>query len=271
MSRRGFAGRADLLRAAVAVVGAQAVGSKETTAADLAPIARLLDLHPQPQRAETSNLPADARQQLVAASGRSEGVARATASSRRPPLPAAHFALVETAATPPRREPLPLLTRADCQPRRSGSASYSPLVGRTRLWPALQRALASPLGRRAGGRRRSCAAAGSIRRRLPRVARRSTPAARRGRSGAVGRRSLAVRRAPARRARPRVAGRCRADSLAAAGNAGADLRRPRPARRRSRMLRGMAGVHSPPRRARRAAGRLAADVGGAGTGDGAAS
>ncbi|MCM8600646.1 MAG: hypothetical protein NFW04_18665 [Candidatus Accumulibacter sp.] len=149
MSRRGFAGRADLLRAAVAVVGAQAVGSKETTAADLAPIARLLDLHPQPQRAETSNLPADARQQLVAASGRSEGVARATASSRRPPLPAAHFALVETAATPPRREPLPLLTRADCQPRRSGSAPYSPLVGRTRLWPALQRALASP--RRWGG------------------------------------------------------------------------------------------------------------------------
>ena len=39
---------------------------------------------------------------------------------------------------------MPPLTRLDCQPRRSGSAPHSPLVGRTRLWPALQRALASP-------------------------------------------------------------------------------------------------------------------------------
>jgi hypothetical protein len=39
---------------------------------------------------------------------------------------------------------LPPLTRLDCQPRRSGNAPHSPLVGRTRLWPALQRALASP-------------------------------------------------------------------------------------------------------------------------------
>ena len=148
MSRRGFAGRADLLRAAVAVHGAQAAGSDEAITAELAPLARLLDLHPQPQRAERIDLPADERQQAAAASGGSEAGARAIAAGRRPPVSAAHFALVEyrveAAATPPSSEPLPPLTRLDCQPRRSGSAPHSPLVGRTRLWPALQRALASP-------------------------------------------------------------------------------------------------------------------------------
>jgi len=148
MSRRGFAGRADLLRVAVAVHGAQAVGSDEAIAAALTPLARLLDLHPQPKRAERSDLPADERQQAAAASGRSQAGAPASAAGRRPPVSAAHFALVEytveAAATPPSSEPLPPLTRLDCQPRRSGSAPHSPLVGRTRLWPALQRALASP-------------------------------------------------------------------------------------------------------------------------------
>jgi formylglycine-generating enzyme required for sulfatase activity len=148
MSRRGFAGRADLLRAAVAVRGAQAVGSDEAIAAALTPLARLLDLHPQPKRAERSDLPADERQQAAAGSGRSQPGAPATAAGRRQPVSAAHFALVaysvEAAATPPSSEPLPPLTRLDCQPRRSGSAPHLPLVGRTRLWPALQRALASP-------------------------------------------------------------------------------------------------------------------------------
>ncbi|MCM8611924.1 SUMF1/EgtB/PvdO family nonheme iron enzyme [Accumulibacter sp.] len=148
MSPRGLAGRSDLLRAAVAVHGAQAVGSDEAIAAALAPLARLLALHPQPQRAERSDLPVDERQQAAAASGRSGSGAPASAASRRLPLSAAHFALVEyrveAAATPPHSQPLPPLTRLDCQPRRSGSAPHSPLVGRTRLWPALQRALASP-------------------------------------------------------------------------------------------------------------------------------
>ena len=72
MSSRGFVGRADLLRAAVAVHGAQAVGSNEAIAAALTPLARLLDLHPQPKRAERSDLPADERQQAAFASGRSQ-------------------------------------------------------------------------------------------------------------------------------------------------------------------------------------------------------
>ncbi|TLD44199.1 MAG: Serine/threonine-protein kinase pkn1 [Accumulibacter sp.] len=148
MSSRGFAGRADLLRAAVAVHGAQAVGSDAAIAAALAPLARLLDLHPQPKPAERSGPPVDERQQPGDASGRSQAGAPASTAGRLPPVSAAHFALVEysveAAATPPHSQPFPPLTRVDCQPRRSGSAPHSPLVGRTRLWPALQRALASP-------------------------------------------------------------------------------------------------------------------------------
>jgi formylglycine-generating enzyme required for sulfatase activity len=148
---RGFAGRADLLRAAVAAQGAQPPGSKEAIKATLAPLASLLGLHPQPEPEpeQRSDLPAGERQQPAADAG-SAGPRQTSAANveRRPPLSAAHFALVEyavdAAETPPRNEPLLPLTRLDCQPRRSGNAPHSPLVGRTRLWPALQRALASP-------------------------------------------------------------------------------------------------------------------------------
>ncbi len=146
---RGFAGRADLLRAAVAAGGAQPPGSKEAIKATLAPLASLLGLHPQPEPEQRSDLPAGERQQPAADAG-STGPRQTSAANveRRPPLSAAHFALVEyavdAAEAPPRNEPLLPLTRLDCQPRRSGNAPHSPLVGRTRLWPALQRALASP-------------------------------------------------------------------------------------------------------------------------------
>ncbi len=149
MSSRGFAGRADLLRAAVAAHGAEPPGSKEAIKSALAPLARLLDLHPQPEPEQRSDLPAGERQQPAADAGNAGPLKTSAANvERRPPLSAAHFALVEYAVdeveTAPQRETLLPLTCIDCQPRRSGSAPHSPLVGRTRLWPALQRALASP-------------------------------------------------------------------------------------------------------------------------------
>ncbi len=146
---RGFAGRADLLRAAVAARGAEPPGDEEAIETALAPLARLLDLQPQPKSAQRSDLPASERQAPSTDASRAEPLAPAAASGERPPpLSAAHFALVEYTVddveAPPRTEKLLPLTRLDCQPRRSGSAPHSPLVGRTRLWPALQRALASP-------------------------------------------------------------------------------------------------------------------------------
>ncbi|WP_034929757.1 hypothetical protein, partial [Candidatus Accumulibacter vicinus] len=108
---RGFAGRADLLRAAVAAHGAQPPGSKETIQTALAPLARLLDLHPQPEPEQRSDLPAGERQQPAADAG-STGPRQTSAANvgRRPPLSAAHFALVEyavdAAEAPPNNEPL---------------------------------------------------------------------------------------------------------------------------------------------------------------------
>jgi hypothetical protein len=96
MSSRGFAGRADLLRAAVAVHGAQAVGSDEAIAAALAPLARLLDLHPQPKPE------------------RSAAICRPTSGSN-PATPAA--------AAKPGRRPAPPAAGHPCRRRISRSSS----------------------------------------------------------------------------------------------------------------------------------------------------
>ncbi len=150
MSQRSLVGRADLLRAAVAACGGQAAGDEEAMRAALAPFARLLDLERQPARAQPAELPASEPAAAAAdsAGGKSATPGPTITADRRPPLSAAHFALVEYTVdakeTPPARDERVPLTRLDCQPRRTGRAPHAPLVGRTRLWPALQRALASP-------------------------------------------------------------------------------------------------------------------------------
>ena len=155
MIARGFAGRADLLRAAFAVYGeapADEEMASEGAGARLVRLARVLELHPEAPAAPTDDLPPVVRQGAEAAVTEVPQPAPAVATRRRPPLSAAHFALVEyTVDDAPAAAPalaLRPLSSADCQPRAAGLAvtvpPHSPLVGRTRLWPALQRALACP-------------------------------------------------------------------------------------------------------------------------------
>jgi formylglycine-generating enzyme required for sulfatase activity len=103
----------------------------------------------------------------------------AHAFPRRRPLQTHLFALLgceETTATPPSRRSDPSLTpltASDCAPRIRAPQTMPPLVGRTRLWPALRRSLGFP---RFGqldvpGLVRRLARAESLRR-LPRACRR---------------------------------------------------------------------------------------------------
>jgi formylglycine-generating enzyme required for sulfatase activity len=150
MAARGVAGRADLLRALVAVHGKVATDVVCETEKRLAGVL-MFTLDAQPKQALT--IPsADTEDERPARDFNGQASPTPTKPIRRqPPLSAAHFALVEyrvdqsAPAAVPAVGLLQPLTLADCRPREtSGEAPFVPLVGRTRLWPALQRALARP-------------------------------------------------------------------------------------------------------------------------------
>lgn len=153
MIAHGFAGRADLLRAAFAVYGSDEEMASERPGSRLVRLARVLELHPEAPPAV--DLPLAERQGCEPSVTEVARPVPAVATLQRPPLSAAHFALVEytvddAPAAPPAVALRPL-SNADCQPRAVALAAtnappstHAPLVGRTRLWPALQRALACP-------------------------------------------------------------------------------------------------------------------------------
>ncbi|EXI82856.1 MAG: Serine/threonine-protein kinase pkn1 [Candidatus Accumulibacter appositus] len=151
MAAGGVAGRADLLRALVAVHGKVATDVACESEKRLAGVL-MLTLDAQPEQALT--IPsADTEDDRPAddVNGQASPPTPAKSIRQRPPLSAAHFALVEYRVDQSPSEPVPdarllqPLKLADCRPREtSGEAPFVPLVSRTRLWPALQRALARP-------------------------------------------------------------------------------------------------------------------------------
>jgi hypothetical protein len=72
------------------------------------------------------------------------------AKAARPPLRARFFAVLQASRPQTLEEPNPSfinrrpLRAEDCAPRKKGSPPFVPLVGRSRLWPALYRSLACP-------------------------------------------------------------------------------------------------------------------------------
>ncbi|WP_374500892.1 formylglycine-generating enzyme family protein [Zoogloea sp.] len=181
-------GRVDLLRALVASRGhdPDAVSDDGLEAR----LAHLLELYPRPE-VVGKGVPSTkddglGRKNDDAGSGADDAVRTpdpVPVPKRRPPLQARFFAVLQTREVPAKDEglqsstfpqPQPL-TLADCQPRDPGDPPpITPLVPRTRLWPALRRSLSHTREGRVDvpSLVRRISRAESVRR-LPRAARRS--------------------------------------------------------------------------------------------------
>lgn len=154
MGSLSISGRADLLRALVASYGDKPDGVDGAREARLAEVLGFNAL-------TSTNQSSNPVQDLPEAKGNS-GLPDSEldmpppkgAPQQRPPLQARFFAILQSGAPElPATESKPAsavvpLTSKDCVPRQSGEPPITPLVARTRLWPALQRSLTSPhLGR----------------------------------------------------------------------------------------------------------------------------
>ena len=144
MGARHYTGRADLLRALVARYGPPA---DEVDAEVERRLAETLGLHSRP-------LPQSGLAAAEPATPISAAAPEPEDRPLRPPLQTRLFAIMnsELLAEPKgidRRSPASqALGPEDCKPRKPGEPPFSPLVARTRLWPAVHAGLACPrLGR----------------------------------------------------------------------------------------------------------------------------
>jgi len=154
MGHLRISGRADLLRALADVHGSDA---DAFAVKDMAALAALLDLHPQPPAAASVRIEGGGKPGAQTEGNADDPVddrAPTPAPGRRPPLQARFFVVLESSELPARASPqiapsLTPLTAADCGPLNPNEPlPIPPLVPRTRLWPALRRSL-SPA--RSGG------------------------------------------------------------------------------------------------------------------------
>ena len=154
MGHLRISGRVDLLRALADVHGSDA---DAFAVEDMAALAALLDLHPQPPAAASVRIEGGGKLGAQAEGNAGDPVddrAPTPAPGRRPPLRARFFVVLESSELPARASPqiapsLTPLTAADCGPLNPNEPPpIPPLVPRTRLWPALRRSL-SPA--RSGG------------------------------------------------------------------------------------------------------------------------
>jgi hypothetical protein len=142
MGARHYTGRSDLLRALVARYGPHA---GEVDAAVEWRLAEALSLHSRPVTPPRSEVGLSETARPITAVA---PMADAEAHPHRPPLQARLFAILnsEPLAEPEDTDrPLPAaqaLVPEDCKPRNPGEPPFSPLVGRTRLWPAVNAGLA---------------------------------------------------------------------------------------------------------------------------------
>ncbi|WP_374262658.1 SUMF1/EgtB/PvdO family nonheme iron enzyme [Zoogloea sp.] len=152
MGHLRLSGRADLLRALADAHGGDPDAVPD---AGMTRLARLLELFPQPPASgdgrhvdKTAGRDAPPPNDDEARVGGGDCPNESPPPARRAPLQARFFMVLasrelptrDDAASPP--EPLQPLTPADCGPRAPGEAPpITPLVPRTRLWPALRRSL----------------------------------------------------------------------------------------------------------------------------------
>ena len=154
MGHLRISGRVDLLRALADVHGSDA---DAFAVEDMAALAALLDLHPQPPAAASVRIEGGGKPGAQTEGNADDLVddrVPTPAPGRRLPLQARFFVVLESSELPARASPhiapsLTPLTAADCGPLNPNEPPpIPPLVPRTRLWPALRRSL-SPA--RSGG------------------------------------------------------------------------------------------------------------------------
>jgi formylglycine-generating enzyme required for sulfatase activity len=145
MTVTGAKGKADLLRLLATTQGLAGLRENPQGLADAHPLAAMLGL-------ALREAPEDAVQILPALTAQASGTVGEVlpAKAARPPLQARFFAVLQASRPQTPEEPNPgfvnrrPLRAEDCAPRKNGSPPFVPLVGRSRLWPALYRSLACP-------------------------------------------------------------------------------------------------------------------------------